>query len=132
MQECPDTKCELPGPKDQNVSYKRISFHMVANDGNILEHSVPFDGTMDLDADGDLQDHNAVLPMQAIAERYDIIVDFAKYGLKDGSKLYFVQTMDQDTGVLAKRRVPLAGILSEKYKPVRKTNTPTHAAMDVG
>jgi FtsP/CotA-like multicopper oxidase with cupredoxin domain len=115
--------CELPGPKGSNVSYKRIPFHMIANDGNILQHAVPFDGSMDLDADGDLQDHNAVLPTQAIAERYDIVVDFAKNGLKAGDKLYFVNTMEQDTGVLAKRRVPLADILSERYKPVLKTNS---------
>jgi len=67
-------------------------------------------------------EHNAVLPTQAIAERYDIVVDFAKYGLKAGDKLFFVNTMHHDTGILAKRRVPLADILTEKYKPVLKTN----------
>ncbi|MDB5958575.1 multicopper oxidase domain-containing protein [Ramlibacter sp.] len=124
VQECAGQRtCELPGPSGSNLSYKRIPFHMVANDGNILEHTVPFDGSMDLDGDGDLQEHNAVLPTQAIAERYDIVVDFAKYGLQEGSKLYFINTMEQDTGVLAKRRVPLADILSEKYKPVLKTGT---------
>ena len=91
--------CELPGPKGSNLSYKRIPFHMVANDGNLMEHTVPFDGTMDLDGDGDLQDHNAVLPTQGIAERYDIVVDFAKNGLKAGDKLYFVNTMHHDTGI---------------------------------
>jgi FtsP/CotA-like multicopper oxidase with cupredoxin domain len=124
VQECAGQRtCELPGPTGSNLSYKRIPFHMVANDGNILEHSVPFDGTMDLDADGDLQDHNAVLPTQAIAERYDIVVDFAKYGVQPGDKLFFVNTMHHDTGIVAKRRVPLADILSEKYKPVLKTAT---------
>ncbi|HET8745205.1 MAG TPA: multicopper oxidase domain-containing protein, partial [Ramlibacter sp.] len=109
--------CELPGPKGSNISYKRIPFHMIANDGNILEHAVPFDGTMDLDADGDKQDHNAVLPAQGIAERYDIVVDFAKHGLKPGDKLYFINTMHHDTGIEDKERIPLADILSEKYDP---------------
>ena len=27
------------------VSYNRVPFHMIANDGNIMEHAVPFDGT---------------------------------------------------------------------------------------
>jgi FtsP/CotA-like multicopper oxidase with cupredoxin domain len=121
VQECANRSCELPGPTGQNVSYKRIPFHMVANDGNLLEHAVPFDGSMDLDNDGDKQDHNAVLPTQAIAERYDIVVDFGKYGLKNGDKLFFVNTMHHDTGILAKQRIPLADILSERYKPVLKT-----------
>ncbi|MBL0393075.1 multicopper oxidase domain-containing protein [Ramlibacter monticola] len=120
--ECKGEKtCEMAGPSGSGVSYKRVPFHMVANDGNVLEHAVPFDGSMDLDNDGDRQDHNAVLPTQAIAERYDIVVDFAKNGLKPGDKVYFINTMEQDTGVLAKRRLPLADILSERYKAVLKT-----------
>ncbi|GAB3663395.1 hypothetical protein GCM10028813_43210 [Ramlibacter alkalitolerans] len=115
--------CEMPGPSGSRVSYKRVPFHMIANDGNLLEHAVPFDGSMDLDNNGSRQDHNGVLPTQAIAERYDIVVDFAKGGLKAGDKLYFVNTMEQDTGVLAKRRIPLADILSEKYKPELKTRS---------
>ncbi len=118
VKECAGEKaCELPGPKGSKLSYKRIPFHMVANDGNLMEYAVPFDGTMDLDADGDKQDHNAVLPSQGIAERYDIVVDFAKYGIVAGDNLYFVNTMHHDTGILAKKRVLLADILSEKYEP---------------
>ena len=41
------------------TSYDRVPFHMIANDGNIMEHAIPFDGTMDLDADGD---RDLVLP----------------------------------------------------------------------
>ncbi|WP_330893021.1 multicopper oxidase domain-containing protein [Ramlibacter alkalitolerans] len=116
--ECAGEKtCEMPGKKGSKLSYKRIPFHMIANDGNILEHTVPFDGSMDLDGDGDRQDHNAVLPTQGIAERYDIVVDFSKYGLKPGDKLYFVNTMHHDTGIINKERIPLADILSEEYEP---------------
>jgi FtsP/CotA-like multicopper oxidase with cupredoxin domain len=39
---------EIPGPMGSGVSYKRVPFHMIANDGNIMEHAVPFDGSMDL------------------------------------------------------------------------------------
>ncbi|HET6720963.1 MAG TPA: hypothetical protein VFH22_15025, partial [Rhodocyclaceae bacterium] len=109
---------EMPGPKGSNVSYSRVPFHMIANDGNILEHAVPFDGSMDLDGDGDLKDHRGQLPTQAIAERYDIIVDFSKHGIKPGDKLYFVNLKEHDTGKGSKRDVPLAEVLSEQYKAV--------------
>ena len=38
----------MPGPAGSGISYDRIPFHMIANDGNIMEHAVAFDGTMDL------------------------------------------------------------------------------------
>jgi FtsP/CotA-like multicopper oxidase with cupredoxin domain len=91
---------------------------MVANDGNLMEHAVPFDGTMDLDADGDLQNHNAILPTQGIAERYDIVVDFAKNGIKPGDKIYFVNVKEHDTGIGTKRNIPLADIMSGAYRAV--------------
>jgi FtsP/CotA-like multicopper oxidase with cupredoxin domain len=112
---------ELKGPTGSGVSYNRVPFHMVANDGNILEHAVPFDGSMDLDANGNKDEHKGWLPTQAIAERYDIVVDFSKFA--PGTKIFMLQSMEQDTGILAKRRVPLADILSEKYKAVLKTNS---------
>jgi FtsP/CotA-like multicopper oxidase with cupredoxin domain len=129
VKECAGNTCEMPGPKGSGVSYKRVPFHLVANDGNILEHAVPFDGSMDLDGDGDKVEHNAVLPTQGIAERYDIVVDFAKNGVKAGDKLFFVNTMHHDTGVVNKVRIPLADIVSEKYKPVL---TPDKQSWDKG
>jgi manganese oxidase len=107
---------EYPGPSGSGVSYNRVPFHMIANDGNILEHAVPFDGSMDLDGNGNANEHKGWLPTQAIAERYDIIVDFSKFA--PGTKLYFVNTMHHDTGILAKYKVPLRDVLSEKYKAV--------------
>ncbi|WP_460890741.1 multicopper oxidase domain-containing protein [Ramlibacter alkalitolerans] len=109
---------EYKGPAGSGKSYNRVPFHMVANDGNILEHAVPFDGTMDLDANGNKDEHKGSLPTQAIAERYDIVVDFSKFAA--GTKLYFINTMHHDTGIIAKKKIPLADILSEKYKPVLK------------
>ncbi|GAB3665586.1 hypothetical protein GCM10028813_46990 [Ramlibacter alkalitolerans] len=115
--ECAGEKtCPMSGPKKSGKSYKRVPFHMVANDGNILEHAVPFDGSMDLDNDGDRQEHNGVLPLQAIAERYDIVVDFSKLAV--GTKVYFVNIMEHDTGIGVKQNIPLAEVLSEEYKAV--------------
>ncbi|MCB1909106.1 MAG: multicopper oxidase domain-containing protein [Rhodocyclaceae bacterium] len=109
---------EFPGPAGSGVSYDRVPFHMIANDGNIMEHAVPFDGTMDLDGDGDLNNHFGILPTQAIAERYDIVVDFSANGIQPGDKIYFVNLMEQDTGKGTKSTIPLADVLSEAYKPV--------------
>jgi hypothetical protein len=98
-----------------------VPFHLIANDGNLMEHAVPFDGSMDLDGDGDTQDHNAILPTQGIAERFDIIVNFAKNGIKTGDKLYFVNLMEHQNGK-GPESVPLslADVLSGKYKAVLK------------
>ncbi|HXE94889.1 MAG TPA: multicopper oxidase domain-containing protein, partial [Dongiaceae bacterium] len=102
---------ELPGPPGSGVSYNRVPFHMIANDGNLMEHTVAFDSRMD-------ENHNAILPVQGIAERYDIIVDFSKYGVKPGDKLYFVNTLEHTRGRRPGAQIPLDAILSEQYKPV--------------
>ncbi|MBT9575263.1 MAG: multicopper oxidase domain-containing protein [Pseudomonas umsongensis] len=120
VREIKGTGGEFQGPKGSGVSYARVPFHMIANDGNIMEHSVPFDGSMDLDADGDKQNHNAILPTQGIAERFDIIVNFAKNGIKPGDKLFFVNLLVHDDGKGPKEPVSLADVLSENYKAVIK------------
>ena len=94
-------------------SYERVGFHMVANDGNILEHAVPFDGSIDLDGDGDLQEHNGILPTHSIAERYDIVVDFSRY--QPGDKLYMVNLLEHKTGKRPERVISLEEILSGQY-----------------
>ena len=111
---------EFPGPPGSGVSYDRVGFHMIANDGNILEHAVPFDGTMDLDRDGDLLDHFGILPTQGIAERYDIVVDFASQGIQPGDKLYLVNVLEHTNGKVTGDKIPLAEILSEQYRGVRR------------
>jgi hypothetical protein len=112
-----DESGEIAGPPGSGVSYKRVPFHMIANDGNIMEHAVPFDGTMDLDADGDLLDHKGQLPTIGIAERYDIVVDFAKHGIQLGDKLYLVNVLEQTTGRLPGPSIPLEEILSGRFNP---------------
>ncbi len=96
---------EFPGPAGSGVSYDRINYHMIANDGNILEHAVPFPNAVSAD-----------LPVQAIAERYDIIVDFSQFPV--GTKLYMVNTLAFDDGRGPKEVIPLADILSGAYAPV--------------
>ncbi|WP_222939766.1 multicopper oxidase domain-containing protein [Photobacterium sp. BZF1] len=61
---------------------KPVPVYMIANDGNIMEHSVLFE--------------KGELPTQAIAERYDIIIDFSQYA--PGTKIYLVNLMEHNDG----------------------------------
>jgi FtsP/CotA-like multicopper oxidase with cupredoxin domain len=96
---------EFAGPAGSNKSYDRIPFHMIANDGNIMEHAVSFPNEQSQD-----------LPVQAIAERYDIIIDFSQFPV--GTKLYMVNTLTFDNGRGPKDIIPLADILSGAFTPV--------------
>nr|WP_256357373.1 Ig-like domain-containing protein [Pseudomonas sp. PDM26] len=119
VREVPGTGGEFPGPAGSGLSYSRVPFHLIANDGNLMEHAVPFDGSMDLDGNGDPQDHNAILPTQGIAERFDIIVNFAKNGINTGDKLYFVNLLEHQNGKKPTATVlSLADVLSGTYKAV--------------
>jgi len=108
---------ELPGER-AGISYDRVPFYLVGNDGNIMEHSIAFDGKKDLDADGDLQEHNAILPTQSIAERWDIVVDFSEdnsANLVPGDKLYWVNLLEHRNGRRPHEMIPLADVLSGAY-----------------
>jgi len=96
---------EFAGPIGMNKSYDRVNYHMIANDGNIMQHAVPFPNPQSND-----------LPIQSIAERYDIIVDFSQFPV--GTKLYVVNTLTHDNGRGPKDVIPLADILSGLYNPV--------------
>ncbi|MFQ5463103.1 MAG: multicopper oxidase domain-containing protein [Phycisphaerae bacterium] len=98
----------MPGLPGSGVSYDRVPFHLIANDGNIMEHAVAFDGTLGTEM--------GVLPTQSIAERYDIIVDFANF--QPGDKLYFVNTLDHKTGRGVNDIVALEDVLSGAYEAV--------------
>lgn len=87
-------------------SGRRVPFHMVANDGNIMEHTVAFDGT--------LGTRSGELPTQGIAERYDIIVDFAQFN--PGDRLYFVNLLEHDDGRRPRDPIPLNEVLSGAYR----------------
>ena len=84
---------------DQNGN--PVPFHMIANDGNIMEHTVYFE--------------NGELPTQGIAERYDIVVDFSKF--KEGDKIYMVNLLQHKDGQATDKPVPMTDIVSGAYQP---------------
>ena len=90
----------------------RIPFHMIANDGNVMEHAVAFDGTLGTE--------RGVMPVHAIAERYDIVVDFSQFA--PGTKLYFVNLLEHQGGRKPEGQIPLEDVLSGAYQA---TETPT-------
>ncbi len=112
-----DNSGEFPG-ESPGISYDRVPFHLVANDGNIMQYSIAFDGSKDLDGDGDIQEHNAILPTQAIAERWDLVVDFSENNpanLSPGDTLYWVQLLEHKNGKRPHRAIPLEEVLSGEY-----------------
>ncbi|MEX2499816.1 MAG: multicopper oxidase domain-containing protein [Wenzhouxiangellaceae bacterium] len=101
---------EISGPPGSNISYNRIPFHMVANDGNIMEHAVAFDGSTTM---GGLTNRKGILPTQGIAERYDIVVDFSQFA--PGTKLYFVNLLEHRNGRRPNEEIPLQEVLNGEY-----------------
>ena len=75
-----------------------VPFHMIANDGNIMEHTVKF-------ADG-------TLPQQGIAERYDIVIDFAG---RENTNLYLVNLLEHQNGTGPFQEVSIATAISPTY-----------------
>ncbi len=66
----------------------QVPLHMIANDGNLLQHSVAFPNTA----------AGQGLPTQSIAERDDIIIDFAPLYAAGVRKVYLVNLMEHVTG----------------------------------
>ncbi|MEI7994802.1 MAG: multicopper oxidase domain-containing protein [Methylococcaceae bacterium] len=91
-------------PAEPSKCYEKIKYHMIANDGNIMQHAIPFPNTQSPDA----------LPEQGIAERWDIIVNFK--GMPEGTKLYMVNILEHTSGAGPARYVPLANVLGTTYK----------------
>ncbi len=78
----------------------RVPFHLIANDGNLMEHAVPF--------------VNEDVPLQGIAERYDIVIDFAQF--QPGQKLYMINRVEHIDGQGPEDvPVPLGAILNGTY-----------------
>ena len=91
---------------------QRVPFHMIANDGNIMQHAVAFPNAQSQD-----------LPEQGIAERYDIVVDFSQFA--PGTKIRFVNLLEHTDGRGPNcedplrpncEPVPLADVLSGAYQ----------------
>ncbi len=104
----------LKGPTGSKVSYEAVPFYMIANDGNIMEHAVAFDGTNGTE--------KGVLPVQGIGERYDIVVDFAANGVKAGDKLFFVNMVEHKDGHQPNQFISLVNILNGSYQPAVSGN----------
>jgi len=85
-----------------------VAFHMIGNDGNIMEHAVAFDGTRGT--------QKGVLPTLGIAERYDIIIDFSQF--EPGDKLYFVNLLEHEDGRRPKDLIDLEEVVSGEYRAV--------------
>lgn len=78
-----------------------VDCYMVANDGNIMEHTVHFEG--------------CELPTQGIAERYDIVVDFSQF--EPGDAVYVLNTMQHQNGQVTDKPIPVDDIVSGEYSP---------------
>jgi FtsP/CotA-like multicopper oxidase with cupredoxin domain len=74
---------------------QRVPFHMIGNDGNIMEHAVRFPNA-----------ESQELPIQGTAERFDIILDFSKYA--QGTKIYLVNLAEHEDGRRPKKIVELS------------------------
>jgi FtsP/CotA-like multicopper oxidase with cupredoxin domain len=101
---------EFNGPEGSSVSYNRVPFHMIANDGNIMEHPVSFDGNKTV---GGLLNRKGELPTLGVSERYDIIVDFAQFA--PGTVLYLVNLLEHRNGKRPHEPIPLPEIINGEY-----------------
>jgi len=95
----------ISGPPGSETSYEEVPFWLIANDGNILMHTINFDGTNGTS--------RGILPVIAIAERFDIVVDFSKFAV--GDKLYFVNVLEHHNGKRPNKEIPLSDILNNTY-----------------
>jgi manganese oxidase len=90
---------------------KVVPSFMIANDGNIMQHAIPFPNAQSTQA----------WPEQGIAERYDMIIDFK--GMV-GKKLYLVNLLEHKDGKGPNKVIPLADVLSGKYRADGKNGDP--------
>lgn len=81
---------------------QRVPYHLVANDGNIMEHAVPFPNAQSED-----------LPEMGIAERYDIVVDFKQFA--PGTRIYMYNLLEHDDGKGPKQAIPLLTVAKGQY-----------------
>jgi FtsP/CotA-like multicopper oxidase with cupredoxin domain len=92
---------------------KIVPSYMVANDGNIMQHAVKFPNS---------QSAQGALPEQAIAERYDIIVDFQGMA---GKRVYLVNLLEHVDGRGPNKVIALQDALDpNKYRADGKNGDP--------
>ena len=94
------------GPSGSGISYDAVPFHMIANDGNLMVHAINFDGS--------LGTTRGIVPTQAVAERYDLIINFSQFNA--GDKLYFVNLLEHRNGKRPQQMVSLESVLNGTYQ----------------
>ena len=110
VEEVQGTGGAIEGGDGSGLSYNLVPFHMIANDGNIMEHSVAFDGTTTW---AGYENRLGTLPEQAIAERYDIVVDFSQFN--PGTKLFMVNLLEHKNGKRPNEDIPIEEVLNGDY-----------------
>jgi FtsP/CotA-like multicopper oxidase with cupredoxin domain len=103
---------EFAAPPGVGATYDLVPFYMIANDGNIMEHAVYFDGNTTV---AGYPNRKGILPTQAIAERYDIVVDFAQFA--PGTRLYLVNLLEHENGRRPHDEVDIDEVLDGTYAP---------------
>jgi FtsP/CotA-like multicopper oxidase with cupredoxin domain len=93
-----------------NQNGQTVPFHLIANDGNIMEHAVALDGTRGT--------QRGILPEQSIAERYDVVVDFR--GFRAGDRLYLLNLLEHKDGRKPERAVSVSDVWANRYRPVTR------------
>ena len=110
VEEVQGSSGQIAGGEGSGLSYNLVPFHMIANDGNVMEHSVAFDGNTKW---GSYKNRLGILPTLAIAERYDIIVDFSQF--TPGTKLFMVNVLEHKNGKRPNEEIPIEEVLSGEY-----------------
>ena len=103
-------------PKNKNA-LTQVPFHVIANDGNIMQHAVAFPNS----AAGE------GLPTQSIAERFDIVVDFAPLYAKGVRQVYLVNLMEHTTGAGPRGAISLA----TAFDAFNKANSKAYKGTDI-
>ncbi len=99
-------------------TYSPLDSYMIANDGNIMQHAVKFPNS---------QSAQNALPEQAIAERYDIIVDFKGLDVNPSNsscQFFLVNLLEHQNGKGPSKILPLADVMSGVYKADGKSGDP--------
>jgi manganese oxidase len=99
-------------------TFSTLNSYMLANDGNIMQHTVPFPNAAS--AEG-------AWPEQGIAERYDMIVDFKGLNVdapNTKTRVFLVNLLEHVNGTGPNRVIPLADVMTGRYVPDGKKGDP--------
>ena len=97
------------------VSYNRVNYHMIANDGNIMEHAIPLAPPTPMGS-------TRICRYNPSPNAYDVVIDFSQ--LFPGTRLYMVNTLTHDDGrgpkgVESARQYSRRHLRSDTATPIR-------------